>query len=107
MYLQSTIDHRVRASLSTDWLLFLQLNSMFGIKSEEVNELCGSIDLCLDHSFTLEHKDEDGLLYSATIQFDKLGINAPSTNIMKHVQTVFGVTGILYVVVFKLICSTC
>lgn len=57
-YLQSTVDHGVGASPCVNRLLFLQLDRMFGIKSEEVNELCGSVDLCLDHRLPLTHKQK-------------------------------------------------
>lgn len=74
---------------------------MFSIKSEEVNQLCGSIDLRLDNRLTLEYKDKytteennNGLLHSVKIQSnlnsefkDEGGVlNVPSTNMIQCVQ---------------------
>ncbi len=68
-YLQSTIDHGVCASLDIHRLLFLQLNGMFGIKSEEVNQLRSGIDLRLDHRLTLEYKDKYCILHNKMTMF--------------------------------------
>lgn len=54
-YLQASVQHGVGASLCIERLLFLQLDRVLGVKPEEVDQLCGSVDLGLDHRLPLVH----------------------------------------------------
>lgn len=53
--LQASVEHGVGAALPVQRLLLLQLDGVFGVKAEEVDQLCSSIDLCLDHRLPLKH----------------------------------------------------
>lgn len=53
--LQASVKHGVGAALPVQRLLLLQLNGVFGVKAEEVDQLCSSINLCLDHRLPLKH----------------------------------------------------
>lgn len=60
-HLQPAVQHGVGASLCVDRLLLLQLDGVFGVESEEVDELSSGVDLRLDHGFTLnpDQTEED------------------------------------------------
>lgn len=53
-HLQSAVDHGVGASSRVKRLLFLQLHGVFGVESEEVDQLCGGVNLCLDSRLPLK-----------------------------------------------------
>ena len=52
-HLQATVQHGVGADVCVQGLLVLQLNGMLGVEAEEVNKFCCSVNLRLNHSFTL------------------------------------------------------
>lgn len=52
-YLQSPVHHVVGAGGHADGLLPLQLHGKLGVESKEVDELRCSVDLRLDHGFSL------------------------------------------------------
>lgn len=52
-HLQPPVDHAVGADVHADGLAVLQLQGVLGIESEEVYQLCSSIDFRLDDCFTL------------------------------------------------------
>ena len=59
-YLQAAVQHGVRTAVAVQGLLCLQLDGVFGVEPEEVDQLRGGIDLRLHHRLTLGDRNGTG-----------------------------------------------